>query len=91
MNTLGSLASTAEMSQLIALTRQFWVGKDEVVAQNYDLSASRYRQVEQEEVFYERPTVTLVRLRQLEAVATGEVAALEQMLTSPSPGRTKQA
>ena len=62
------------------LGRQFWMAKEQVVAQNYDLSASRYRQVEQDEVFYERPAVTLQRLRQLEAVATGEVAALEEIL-----------
>ena len=41
-----------------------------VVAQNYDLSASRYRQFEQEEgVFYEQPAVTLERMRQLEQTA----------------------
>jgi len=44
----------------------------------YDLSASRYRQVEQDKEFYEEPKVTLDRLRQLEIVATGEGAVLEK-------------
>jgi hypothetical protein len=37
------------------LTRQFRVTKDQVLAEKHDLSASRYRHVEQEEVFYEKP------------------------------------
>ncbi|MEI6149143.1 MAG: N-6 DNA methylase, partial [bacterium] len=62
------------------LTRQFWVGKDQVVAQNYDLSASRYRQIEQDEVFYEKAAVTLDRLRALEKTALEQVHTLEKML-----------
>ena len=60
------------------------MSKEQVAAQNYDLSASRYRQVEQEEVFYEQPAVTLDRLRQLEAVTTGEITAEQQMLAASS-------
>jgi len=62
------------------LNRQFWVTREQVAANKYDLSASRYRQVEQEEVFYERPVVTLERLRQLEKVAESGVAAIERAL-----------
>ena len=62
------------------LTRQFWVGKDQVVAQNYDLSAGRYRQIEQDEVFYEQPAVTLDRMRALEQAAEAQVEVLEKML-----------
>jgi type I restriction enzyme M protein len=83
-------AELAELQSRIAplekeinqLTRQFWVTKEQVVAQKYDLSASRYRQIEQEEVFYEQPAVTLDRLRQLEAVAAGEVEALKHRLAA---------
>jgi type I restriction enzyme M protein len=67
----------AEINQL---TRQFWVSKDQVKANKYDLSASRYRQVEQDEAYYEQPAVTLERLAKLEATAAGEVATLKQML-----------
>ena len=49
--------------------REFWVGKDQVKANKHDLSASRYRQVEQDEEFYEEPRVTLERLQQLETAA----------------------
>ncbi len=62
------------------LTRQFWVTKGQVKAKKYDLSASRYRHVEQDEEFYEQPDVTLKRLGELEAVAGSEVAALKEAL-----------
>lgn len=62
------------------LTRQFWVTKDQVKANKYDLSASRYRQVEQDREFYEQPGVTLKRLRDLETVSTGVINVLEGML-----------
>ena len=49
-------------------------------ANKYDLSASRYRQVEQDEEFYEQPHVTLKRLRQLENAAISELDALQGMM-----------
>ena len=42
----------AEVNQL---NRQFWVTKEQVKANKYDPSASRYRQIEQDEVYYESP------------------------------------
>src|SRR5579863_2106503 len=71
---------TPLQTEINQLTLQFWVTKDQVKANKYDLSASRYRQVEQEEEFYKEPKVTLKRLRQLEAAATGEVTILEEMV-----------
>jgi type I restriction enzyme M protein len=56
---------TPLQSEINQLNRQFWVGKDKVKNNKYDLSATRYRQVEQEEVYYEKPEVTLERLRRL--------------------------
>jgi hypothetical protein len=53
----------AEINQL---NRQFWVTKAQVKANKYDLSASRYRQIEQDEPFYESPRVTMERLLKLE-------------------------
>ena len=55
-------------SQIDRLDRQFWVTKAQVVANKYDLSASRYRQAEQDEAYYEAPRVTLERFWQLEQV-----------------------
>jgi len=71
---------TPLQTEINQLTRQFWVAKDNVKNNKYDLSASRYRQVEQEDEFYEEPKVTLQRLRQLEVVSTSEVTTLEEMV-----------
>jgi type I restriction enzyme M protein len=71
---------TPLQTEINQLTRQFWVTKDQVMANKYDLSTSRYRQVEQDEDFYEEPNVTLKRLRQLETAATAEVDALQAMM-----------
>ena len=62
------------------ITRQFRVSREQLRANEYDLSASRYRQIEHEEVFYEEPSVTLARLRELESAATRNVAMLEETL-----------
>lgn len=67
----------AEINQL---TRQFWVAKDQVKANKYDLSASRYRQIEQDEEFYEEPTVTIQRLVELERFAKNEVQKIGGMV-----------
>ena len=69
----------AEIDQL---TRQFWVTKAQVKANKYDLSASRYRQVEPDEQYYEAPQVTMERLLKLEHVMAAEVAELEKLLGS---------
>ena len=74
---------TPLQKEINQLTRQFSVTKDQIKAHKYDLSASRYRQVEQDQEFYEQPRVTLERLAQLEAVAAGEVAVLKERLTQP--------
>ena len=69
-------------TEINRLTRQFWVTKDHAKANKYDLSASRYRQIELDEVFYEKPTITLERMRQLERAAEGGVVELEKLLDS---------
>jgi len=74
---------TPLQTEINQLGRQFWVTKDQVKANNYDLSASRYRQIEQDEMFYERPAVTLDRLRKLEITASADIAALKKMLSQP--------
>ncbi|MCK4315769.1 MAG: N-6 DNA methylase, partial [Anaerolineae bacterium] len=67
-------------AQMDQLTRQFWVTREQVKANKYDLSASRYRQVEQDEAYYEKPQVTLERLLELERVMGEEVRELERLL-----------
>lgn len=63
--------------QLDRLTRQFWVTKERVQANKYDLSASRYRQVEQDEAYFETPQVTMQRLLTLEEIMISEIKTLE--------------
>jgi type I restriction enzyme M protein len=67
-------------AQINQLTRQFWVTKEQVKANHYDLSASRYRQVEQDEVYYESPEVTTERLLKLEKVIGEEIRELGSLL-----------
>ena len=67
-------------AQIDQLTRQFWVTKEQVQANNYDLSASRYRQIEQDEAHYESPQVTMERLLKLESVMAAGVNELKGLL-----------
>jgi len=71
---------TPLQTEINQLTRQFWVTKDHVKTNKYDLSASRYRQLEHDETFFEKPAVTLDRLHRLEQSAEADVKALEKML-----------
>jgi type I restriction enzyme M protein len=67
----------AEINQL---GRQFWVDKKQVVANKYDLSASRYRDLEQEETFLEKPGITLKRLSVLDQGSARHLAELTNLL-----------
>jgi type I restriction enzyme M protein len=62
------------------ITRQFWVTKQQLVSHRYDLSASRYRVVEEEQAYYEDPAVTLDRIHQLQDAARLALTELEQSL-----------
>lgn len=62
------------------LCNQFWVKKKEVQAKKYDLSASRYRQIEANETFYEEPKVTLERLMTLEETMKEETSSLMNLV-----------
>jgi len=66
------------------LTRQFWVTKKQVKDNKYDLSASRYRQVEQDETYYALPHVTVERLLNLEKVMIDEIKDLEETIHNSS-------
>ena len=67
-------------NEIDQLSRQFWVTKAKVVANKYDLSASRYRKVEQDETYYEKPEVTLDRLLVLGKVIATEATELKGLL-----------
>ncbi len=68
-------------SELDRLTRQFWVTAEQVRANKYDLSASRYRQVEADAAYHEAPAVTLERLARLEGVMLEEIEALKRLVS----------
>ncbi len=79
LSTLESQIS-APQSELDRLTRQFWVTKEQVKANKYDLSASRYRQVDADALYHEKPSVTLERLSRLEQVMISEIDELKKLL-----------
>lgn len=60
------------------LSRQFWVSKEAVKANKYDLSASRYRQVEKEETYCEKPEVTIKRMETLEGIILEAIKELNE-------------
>jgi type I restriction enzyme M protein len=62
------------------LGRQFWVAKEQVKANKYDLSASRYRQAVAEGEYYEKPKLTLERMNQIEHVMLDEIRQLNELL-----------
>ncbi len=67
-------------AQLDQLGRQFWVTRGQVKADNYVLSANRYREVEQYQIFHESPDVTLRRLLLLESEAKKNISRLREMI-----------
>ena len=71
---------SAPQSELDRLTRQFWVTKEQVKANKYDLSASRYRQVDADAVYHEKPSVTLERLARLEKIVVSEIEEIKRLL-----------
>ncbi len=66
--------------ELNQLTRQFTVSRKKVVAQKYDLSASRYRRADHDETFYDEPQITLQRLLELESFMAREAQQLQELI-----------
>jgi type I restriction enzyme M protein len=60
--------------------KAFFVGKEELVENKYDLSINRYKEVEYEEVVYEAPGVILDKLIGLEKEIMGELEELRGMV-----------
>ncbi len=58
----------------------FFVSKDEIKGNGYDLSINRYKEIEYEEVEYEHPKVILARLRVLEDEIREDLGVLEDLL-----------
>lgn len=60
--------------------KAFFVPKEEIVAQGYDLSINRYKEVEYEEVEYDPPKDILKKLRDLEDEIQKDLDELEELL-----------
>ena len=60
--------------------KAFFVAREAIEANGYDLSINRYKEVEYEEVTYEKPMVILQKLRELEDEIRGDLDVLEEML-----------
>ena len=55
--------------------QSFFVPKDEIVANGYDLTVNKYKKVEREKVEYEKPEIVLARIKKLQA-------AIDQAITN---------
>ena len=62
--------------------RSFFVPKEDIVANDYDLSINRYKEVEYEEVEYEEPEVILATIREIEEGIIRGLDELEGMLAT---------
>ncbi len=60
--------------------RAFWVSKDELASNKYDLSINRYKEVVYEQESYEQPKVILGKLKTLESEILKDLNELEAML-----------
>jgi len=58
----------------------FWVSRNEIIENKYDLSINRYKEVVHEEELYEPPTEILARMKKLETEIMREIDELEEML-----------
>lgn len=61
--------------------KAFYVPKEDIVAQKYDLSINRYAKVKYEERKYDPPKVILHKMRNLEKDIMADLDELEQMIT----------
>ncbi len=62
--------------------KAFFVPKEEIAENGYDLSINRYKEIEYEEVSYDPPKVILGKLKALEDEIMADLQELEGMLTN---------
>ncbi|MEM7713201.1 MAG: class I SAM-dependent DNA methyltransferase [Cyanobacteria bacterium P01_A01_bin.68] len=61
-------------------SKAFWVTKEEIKENNYDLSINRYQEIEHQQIEYEQPKVILQKLRELENEICKDLDDLEELL-----------
>jgi type I restriction enzyme M protein len=67
-------------NEINQLTRQFWVSRDQAKSKNYDLTASRYRDLELDEGFFDTPDVTMNRLDILAKTIAGSMRDVKALI-----------
>lgn len=72
--------SVAESDQNDRTAKSFWVSRDEIAGNKYDLSLNRYKEQVYEAEEYEPPKVILARLKALEVEIQQDLEELEGML-----------
>jgi type I restriction enzyme M protein len=60
--------------------KSFFVPKDEIVENGYDLSINKYKEVERVKVEYEQPEVIMSRIKTLEKEITEALSELDKMM-----------
>lgn len=60
--------------------QSFFVSKEEIVENDYDLSINKYKEIEYEETNYPHPSEIMVKIHELEMEITAGLAELEEML-----------
>ncbi|RXM74301.1 SAM-dependent DNA methyltransferase [Clostridium tetani] len=58
----------------------FWVEKKEIADNNYDLSINKYKEIEYEEVVYEKPEIILDKIEALEKAILEDIAVIKGMV-----------
>ena len=60
--------------------KSFFVPKEEIISNDYDLSINRYKEVEHEDVVYEKPGVILVQIKNIESEIQLGISELEKQI-----------
>jgi len=60
--------------------KYFFVPKDEIVKENYDLSMGKYKEDVFEEVSYQKPAVIIKKIKSMETEINKELSDLERLL-----------
>ena len=61
-------------------SKAFFVDRDEIVGNDFDLSLNRYKEIVYEPIEYDPPLVIIQQLKELEAKIMSDLEELEQML-----------
>lgn len=60
--------------------QSFFVPKDEIVANGYDLTINKYKKIEREKIEYEKPEIVLARLKKLQTEIDQAITSYEGLI-----------